>query len=102
MNNRYDSEVLWHPRRRSVSPLEEKARHSLRPEVVAVIERVKKQLEVLRRPFKNPERFVRDPGKIEDRTNAHVALPTVEYYKRLDPFWLSTMGGEFAGRVLGT
>jgi hypothetical protein len=27
--------------------------------------------------------------------------PTVEEYQRLDPFWLSTMGGAFAGRGIG-
>ena len=59
-------------------------------EVVQLLEKVKGQLEALKKPVG------------WKRANPQIDwCGDVLYYKKLDPFWLSTMTGQFAGRVVG-
>lgn len=56
--------------------------------VLSLMLKVRSQLDELSKPI-----WIRKTKEVEP--------PTVEEYKRLDPYWLSTMTGRFAGRVLG-
>lgn len=66
------------------------------PEVLALMKKVKRQLEDLKKPVKVVKRF-----KTAKRDKRRQIFPTVEDYKKMDPYWMSTMGGKFAGRVIG-
>lgn len=61
------------------------------PEALALMEKVKRQLEELKKPV----------VRLEILDKKLQVFPTVADYKRMDPYWLSTMGGKFAGRVVG-
>ncbi len=65
------------------------------PEALALMEKVKRQLEDLKKPVM-VKRF-----KTAVRDKRRQIFPTVEEYKKMDPYWLSTMTGKFTGRVVG-
>ena len=52
-----------------------------------LLQRIKRQLDEFKQPI---------------RDNGLGWWPIVEDYKRMDPFYLSTMGGAFAGRIPGS
>jgi hypothetical protein len=72
-------------------------------EVVQLMEKVKKQLASFQKPVSDkkvlwPESKVwEEPWRF--RRSYPVTELTIEEYRKLDPFWLTTMGGQFAGRV---
>jgi hypothetical protein len=70
-----------------------KSKHRPPPEVLKLMEKVKHQLEEMKKPV------VR--WKIISNLKLQRDFPTVEEYEKLDPYWRSTMGGQFAGRVIG-
>lgn len=61
---------------------------------LALLAKVKKQLEAFKVPSQE------EIEKSHRRNLWPSAEPTVDEYKKLDPFWLSTMSGQFTGRVL--
>jgi hypothetical protein len=69
-----------------------------RPEILALMEKVRGQLLELQKPVRRTvviKRF-----KTAKRNRRLQVLPTVEDYRRMDPCWMSTMSGAFAGRVI--
>jgi len=55
--------------------------------------KVKRQLADLKRPLvKRFKKAVRDRRR--------QIFPTVAEYQKMDPYWLSTMTGEFSGRII--
>jgi hypothetical protein len=63
-----------------------------------LLEKVKRQLEEFQKPVWEVVEW--DDRRFRNRFQISW-IPTVEEYQRLDPFWLSTMGGQFAGRRVG-
>lgn len=60
-------------------------------EVLSLMEKVKHQLEELKKPKKK---------RVVLRDMKRQRMPTVEEYRKLDPYWMSTMTGKFTGRVV--
>ncbi len=65
------------------------------PHILALMAKVKRQLADLKRPVVYIKRF-----KKAVRDKRRQIMPTVAEYQKLDPYWLSTMTGEFTGRVI--
>lgn len=63
----------------------------LSKEVLSLMEKVKHQLEEIKKPRKK---------RVVVRDMRRQRMPTVEEYRKLDPYWLSTMTGKFTGRVV--
>ncbi len=66
------------------------------PETAFLLAKIKRQLAALNQPPVIVKRF-----KTAVRDKRLQILPTVAYYQKMDPCWMSTMSGEFAGRVVG-
>jgi hypothetical protein len=77
--------------------IKKRRRGKLSKEIVQLMEKVRRQLGLFGRSGFSVDAFQR-----RKRRNPQIDwCGDVLYYKQLDPFWLSTMGGEFAGRRIG-
>jgi hypothetical protein len=73
-------------------------KRTITPETLALMEKVKLQLAELQKPRPVPVMVKRFKTAIRDKRRQ--VFPTVEDYQKLDPCWMSTMRGAFAGRTI--
>lgn len=63
-----------------------------------LLDKVKSQLEAFKPTHEAP--LIDQPSMLRRSWNQEVPMSIAEYI-RMDPCWMSTMGGRFAGRILG-